>query len=68
MTRSTCIGFLSLRQFTGPEGRELLDLINRWMARHGHREEPEVHADEPSGDAIGIYWIRAVPNHGSKAS
>ena len=29
MTHSTCLGFLSMRQFTGSEGRELMDLIDR---------------------------------------
>ena len=68
MTRSTCIGYLSVREFTGPEGRELLDLIHGWMARHGRREGPEVHVDEPPGDAIGIYWIRDVQGAGGEAS
>ena len=68
MTHSTCLGFLSMHQFTGPEGRELLDLIDRWMARHGHRAQPDVHADEPPSDAIGIYWIRDIQNRGSKTS
>ncbi len=58
MTRSTCLGFLTVDQFTGPERRELFGLIDDWMRRHGRFEAPDVQAEEPAGDAIGIYWIR----------
>lgn len=60
MTRSTCLGFLKVDQFTGPERRELFGLITDWMRRNGRLESPDMQAEAPAGDAIGIYWIREL--------
>ncbi|MDA1195084.1 MAG: hypothetical protein O2894_07855 [Planctomycetota bacterium] len=56
MTRSTCLGFLTLPQFTGPEGRELRELLEAFMARHDVLRSGAVPAD----GAIGIYYIREI--------
>lgn len=58
MTRSTCIGYLSLPQLTGDEGRELLDLLDRWISRHDRMHGPVVDKVRPVRAAIGIYYIR----------
>ncbi len=58
MTRSTCLGFLSLPQFTGAEGEELLALVEAWMAKHDRFRGPDVQNKRPTQGAIGIYYIR----------
>lgn len=60
MTRSTCLGFLTLPQFTGAEGSELLAMLDAWMAKHDQLRGPEVHDKRPGKAAIGIYYIRDV--------
>lgn len=60
MTRSTCLGFLSLPQFTGPEGRELLAMLEAYVARHGGRDPIRWTKERPEGAVIGMYYIRAA--------
>ena len=59
MTHATPLGFLSLPQFTGPEGEELLALIDAWLQRHDVARRLEWTKDRPEGTAIGMYYIRA---------
>ncbi len=60
MTQSTLLGFLSAPQFTGPEGRELLAMLEAYLARHGANDTIRWTKDRPEGAAIGMYYIRAA--------